>query len=67
MTQATQSLSAARVASLVHGFDRSPAYAGLADALVLLIGVGLSAYALACLALGAAHPRDLRAALQRKA
>lgn len=38
-----------------------------AGALVLLIGAGLSAYALACLALGAAHPRDLRAALQRKA
>ncbi|GAB2621723.1 PLP-dependent aminotransferase family protein [Nocardioides ginkgobilobae] len=40
MTQATQSLSAARVAALVEGFDRSPAYAGLADSLVLLIGDG---------------------------
>lgn len=34
------SISAARVATLVDGFDRSPAYAGLADALVLLIGDG---------------------------
>jgi DNA-binding transcriptional MocR family regulator len=34
------SISARRVASLVADFDRSPAYAGLADALVLLIGDG---------------------------
>ncbi|MBB6626638.1 PLP-dependent aminotransferase family protein [Nocardioides sp. KIGAM211] len=36
----TGSVSAARVATLVGDFDRSPAYAGLADALVLLIGDG---------------------------
>lgn len=36
----TRSISAARVATLVGDFDRSPAYAGLADALVLLIGDG---------------------------
>ncbi|SDC69101.1 PLP-dependent aminotransferase family protein [Nocardioides lianchengensis] len=34
------SISAARVATLVGEFDRSPAYAGLADALVLLVGDG---------------------------
>ncbi|MGN0065723.1 MAG: PLP-dependent aminotransferase family protein [Nocardioides sp.] len=34
------SLSASRVAALVGDFDRSPAYAGLSDALVLLIGDG---------------------------
>lgn len=34
------SISATRTASLVAGFDRSPAYAGLADALVLVIGDG---------------------------
>ena len=33
-------ISAARVATLAGDFDRSPAYAGLADALVLLIGEG---------------------------
>jgi DNA-binding transcriptional MocR family regulator len=33
-------VSATRVATLVGEFDRSPAYAGLADALVLLIGEG---------------------------
>ncbi|MBA8804205.1 DNA-binding transcriptional MocR family regulator [Nocardioides ginsengisegetis] len=33
-------ISATRVATLVGDFDRSPAYAGLADALVLLIGDG---------------------------
>jgi len=33
-------IAANRVASLVGDFDRSPAYAGLADALVLLIGDG---------------------------
>ena len=31
---------ARRVATLVGDFDRSPAYAGLADALILLIGDG---------------------------
>src|SRR3954449_10070727 len=36
----TRMISAARVATLVGDFDRSPAYAGLADALVLLIGDG---------------------------
>ncbi|WP_028652407.1 PLP-dependent aminotransferase family protein [Nocardioides halotolerans] len=35
-----RSISARRVATLVDGFDRCPAYAGLADALVLLIGDG---------------------------
>ena len=35
-----RSISARRVATLVGDFDRSPAYAGLADALVLLIGDG---------------------------
>ncbi|HTW16476.1 MAG TPA: PLP-dependent aminotransferase family protein [Nocardioides sp.] len=34
------SISAGRVATLAGAFDRSPAYAGLADALVLLIGDG---------------------------
>lgn len=34
------SVSARRVATLVGTFDRDPAYAGLADALVLLIGDG---------------------------
>jgi DNA-binding transcriptional MocR family regulator len=37
---ATRSISAARAAALVGAFDRSPAYAGLADALTLLIGDG---------------------------
>ncbi|MDF1605158.1 PLP-dependent aminotransferase family protein [Nocardioides sp. YIM 152315] len=36
----TRTIGAARVATLVAGFDRSPAYAGLADALTLLIGDG---------------------------
>ena len=36
----TGSISAARTATLVGAFDRSPAYAGLADALTLLIGDG---------------------------
>lgn len=36
----TGSISAVRTATLVGGFDRSPAYAGLADALTLLIGDG---------------------------
>ena len=35
-----RSVSASRTASLVGDFDRSPAYAGLADALTLLIGDG---------------------------
>lgn len=35
-----RTISATRVATLVDGFDRSPAYAGLADALTLLIGDG---------------------------
>lgn len=35
-----RTLTAARVATLVGDFDRSPAYAGLAEALVLLIGDG---------------------------
>ena len=33
-----RSITARRVATLVAGFDRRPAYAGLADALVLQIG-----------------------------
>jgi len=36
----TRTIGAARVATLVDDFDRSPAYAGLAEALVLLIGDG---------------------------
>jgi DNA-binding transcriptional MocR family regulator len=36
----SRTVSASRVATLVEGFDRSPAYAGLADALTLLIGDG---------------------------
>src|SRR6478735_10627192 len=36
----SRTISASRVATLVAGFDRSPAYAGLADALTLLIGDG---------------------------
>lgn len=35
-----QSITARRLAALVDGFDRSPAYVGLADALVLLVGDG---------------------------
>jgi DNA-binding transcriptional MocR family regulator len=35
-----RSIGARRVAILVGAFDRSPAYAGLADALVLLVGDG---------------------------
>jgi DNA-binding transcriptional MocR family regulator len=35
-----RAITARRVATLVGEFDRSPAYAGLADALVLLIGDG---------------------------
>lgn len=35
-----QTISAARVAALADGFSRSPAYAGLADALTELIGDG---------------------------
>jgi putative peptidoglycan lipid II flippase len=35
-------------------------------ALALLIGAGLASFALSCLALGAAHPGELRAALARK-
>ncbi len=36
----TRTIGAARVATLVGDFDRSPAYAGLAEALTLLIGDG---------------------------
>lgn len=36
----TRTIGAGRVATLVGDFDRSPAYAGLAEALVLLIGDG---------------------------
>ncbi|MEQ4497631.1 PLP-dependent aminotransferase family protein [Nocardioides kribbensis] len=37
-------VSASRLAALVGGFDRSPAYLGLADALTLLIGDGRIGY-----------------------
>ena len=40
MVQSTRSISAVRVSHLVTGFDRSPAYAGLAEALTELIGDG---------------------------
>jgi len=36
----TQAISATRTATLVEGFDRDPAYAGLAEALRLMIGDG---------------------------
>lgn len=36
----TRSISAGRLATLVAGFSRTPAYAGLAESLVLLIGDG---------------------------
>jgi DNA-binding transcriptional MocR family regulator len=36
----TRTITAGRVATLVGDFDRSPAYAGLAEALVVLIGDG---------------------------
>lgn len=36
----SSAISAVRLAALTGGFDRSPAYAGLADALTLLIGDG---------------------------
>jgi DNA-binding transcriptional MocR family regulator len=36
----TGSIAASRLAALAHGFDRSPAYLGLADELRLLIGDG---------------------------
>lgn len=45
MVQSTSgTLSATRLAALVDGFDRSPAYAGLADALRELIGDGRIGY-----------------------
>lgn len=40
MPEATRTLHAVRAAALVGDFDRSPAYAGLADALTVLIGDG---------------------------
>ena len=54
----TRSIAASRVATLVGDFDRSPAYAGLADALRLLIGDGR-------IALG--HPAAQRARAHRRA
>ena len=45
MSTPTRSVSAARVATLVGDFDRSPAYAGLADALTELVGDGRIPYA----------------------
>lgn len=39
-TASSSSVSATRVSTLVDGFSRSPAYAGLAESLVLLIGDG---------------------------
>lgn len=44
LTTPAATLSATRLASLVDGFDRSPAYAGLADALRELIGDGRIGY-----------------------
>ncbi|CAN5479355.1 PLP-dependent aminotransferase family protein [soil metagenome] len=44
MSVPTRTVSAARVAALVGGFDQSPAYAGLAEALTLLIGDGRIPY-----------------------
>jgi DNA-binding transcriptional MocR family regulator len=44
MSVPTRSISAHRVASLVGDFDRSPAYAGLADALTELVGDGRIPY-----------------------
>ena len=55
---ALRSISAARVAALVGDFDRSPAYAGLADALALLIGDGRIA---------PGHPAAERARAHRRA
>lgn len=52
-------ISAARVATLVEGFDRSPAYAGLARSLRLLIADGRIAHAVRL-----PSERDLTAALQ---
>ncbi len=43
-TSPPATIAAVRLASLVDGFDRSPAYAGLADALRELIGDGRIAY-----------------------
>jgi DNA-binding transcriptional MocR family regulator len=40
MRLTTSTISAARVATLAVGFDRSPAYAGLAEALSVLVGDG---------------------------
>jgi DNA-binding transcriptional MocR family regulator len=40
MVQSTRAVSAVRVAALVEGFHRSPAYAGLAEALTELVGDG---------------------------
>ncbi len=58
MAQATSALSAARVATLAGDFDRSPAYAGLAEVLTELVGDGR-------IPLGARLPseRDLTAVL----
>ena len=44
MSTPSRTVSAARVASLVGAFDRSPAYAGLADALTELVGDGRIPY-----------------------
>ena len=53
-----RSITARRVATLVGDFDRSPAYAGLADALVLLIGDGR---------IPVGHPAAQRARADRRA
>lgn len=45
MSLPTRSISADRVAALVGTFERTPAYAGLADALTLLVGDGRIPYA----------------------
>lgn len=44
MSVPIRSISATRVAALVAGFDRCPAYAGLADALTELVGDGRIPY-----------------------
>jgi DNA-binding transcriptional MocR family regulator len=44
MSMPSRTISAARVAALVGPFDRAPAYAGLAEALSLLVGDGRIPY-----------------------
>ena len=44
MSEPTRTIAAGRLAALVGAFDRAPAYAGLAEALTLLIGDGRIAW-----------------------